>query len=119
MNQYIGYARVGADYQHLDLQRDMLMRAGYGVIYEEAGSGKGAARPEFEQSRKALRAGETLVVWRLHHLARSLSDLVQIVVDLEKLGVGAESLTEKVKKGNAVGKLAFPCLRRWLNLSVA
>ena len=60
MNQRIGYARVSTDDQHLDLQRDALMQAGCGVIYEEAASGKSAARPELEQCRKALRAGDTL-----------------------------------------------------------
>ncbi|EEL6357553.1 recombinase family protein, partial [Salmonella enterica subsp. enterica serovar Derby] len=95
MNQRIGYARVSTDDQHLDLQRDALMQAGCSVIYEEAASGKNAARPELEQCRKALRVGDTLVVWRLDRLGRSLPDLVQIVADLEQRGVGFESLTEK------------------------
>lgn len=107
MNQRIGYARVSTDDQHLDLQRDALKQAGCGVIYEEAASGKNTARPEFEQCRKALRAGDTLVVWRLDRLGRSLPDLVQIVAELEKRGVGFESLTEKIETGSAAGKLVF------------
>ncbi|MCK4162340.1 recombinase family protein [Ralstonia pseudosolanacearum] len=107
MNQRIGYARVSTDDQHLDLQRDALTRAGCGAIYEEAASGKNAARPELEQCRKALRAGDTLVVWRLDRLGRSLPDLVQIVADLERQGVGFESLTEKIETGSAAGKLVF------------
>ncbi|HCQ9068301.1 TPA: recombinase family protein [Klebsiella pneumoniae] len=107
MNQRIGYARVSTDDQHLDLQRDALQQAGCGVIYEEAASGKNTARPEFEQCRKALRAGDTLVVWRLDRLGRSLPDLVQIVAELEKRGVGFESLTEKIETGSAAGKLVF------------
>lgn len=107
MNQRIGYARVSTDDQHLDLQRDALKQAGCGVIYEEAASGKNTARPELEQCRKALRAGDTLVVWRLDRLGRSLSDLVQIVADLERQGVSFESLTEKIETGGAAGKLVF------------
>ena len=107
MNQRIGYARVSTDDQHLDLQRDALKQAGCSVIYEEAASGKNAARPELEQCRKALRAGDTLVVWRLDRLGRSLPDLVQIVGDLEQRGVGFESLTEKIETGSAAGKLVF------------
>ncbi|EHO0042729.1 TPA: recombinase family protein [Escherichia coli] len=107
MNQRIGYARVSTDDQHLDLQRDALQQAGCSVIYEEAASGKNAARPELEQCRKALRAGDTLVVWRLDRLGRSLHDLVQIVAELEQRGVHFESLTEKIETGSASGKLQF------------
>ena len=107
MNQRIGYARVSTDDQHLDLQRDALQQAGCSVIYEDAASGKSAARPELEQCRKALRAGDTLVVWRLDRLGRSLHDLVQIVAELEQRGVHFESLTEKIETGSAAGKLVF------------
>ena len=107
MNQRIGYARVSTDDQHLDLQRDALQQAGCGVIYEEAASGKTVFRPELEQCRKALRAGDTLVVWRLDRLGRSLPDLVQIVAELERDGIGFESLTEKIETGSATGKLVF------------
>src|SRR5690606_27507974 len=86
MNQRIGYARVSTDDQHLELQRDALSQAGCSMIYEETISGKSAVRPELEQCRKALRAGDTLVVWRLDRLGRSLPDLVQIIADLEQRG---------------------------------
>lgn len=78
MNQRIGYARVSTDDQHLDLQRDALKKVGCSAVYEETASGKSADRPELEQCRKALRTGDTLVVWRLDRLGRSLPDLVQI-----------------------------------------
>jgi DNA invertase Pin-like site-specific DNA recombinase len=107
MSQRIGYARVSTDDQHLELQRDALMLAGCDTIYEEAASGKNATRPELEQCRKALRAGDTLVVWRLDRLGRSLHDLVKIVADLERQGVGFESLTEKIETGSVAGKLVF------------
>lgn len=107
MNQHIGYARVSADDQNLDLQRDALKQSGCSVIYEEAASGKTADRPELDQCRKALRAGDTLVVWRLDRLGRSLPDLVRIVVELERDSIGFESLTEKIETGSAAGKLVF------------
>ena len=88
MNQRIGYARVPTDDQHLDLQRDALRQAGCGAIYEEAASGKNTARPELAQCRKALRARDTLVVWRLDRLGRSLPDLVHIVTVLERHVIG-------------------------------
>jgi len=107
MNQRIGYARVSTEDLHLDLQRDALQQAGCGVIYEEAASGKNAARLELDQCRKALRSGDTLVVWRLDRLGRSLPDLVQIVGDLDRSGIGFESLTEKIETNSAAGKLVF------------
>lgn len=107
MNQRIGYARVSIDDQHLDLQRDALQRAGCCVIYEEMTSGKNAARPELEQCSKALRAEDTLVVWRLDRLGRSLPNLIQIVTELEQRGVGFESLTEQIETRSASGKLIF------------
>jgi len=107
MKQRIGYARVSTDDQHLDLQRDALTKSGCSVIYEEAASGKSTARPELEQCRKALREGDTLVVWRLDRLGRSLPELVQIVAELEQRGVGFESLTEKIETDSAAGRLVF------------
>ena len=107
MNQKIGYARVSTDDQHLDLQNDALKKAGCSVIYEEKASGKNTERLELEQCRKALRAGDTLVVWRLDRLGRSLPDLVKIVAELERDGIGFESLAEKIETNSANGKLTF------------
>lgn len=107
MNQRIGYARVSTDDQNLDLQRDALRLAGVGSIYEEAASGKLAVRQELGHCLKALRAGDTLVVWRLDRLGRSLPDLVQIVAGLEERGIGFESITEKIETTSAAGKLVF------------
>ena len=107
MNQRIGYARVSTDDQNLDLQRDALRLAGVGSIYEEAASGKTAARQELDHCLKALRVGDTLVVWRLDRLGRSLPDLVQIVAGLEEKGIGFESITERIETTSAAGKLVF------------
>lgn len=107
MNQRIGYARVSTDDQNMDLQRDALRLSGVQSIYEEMASGKDADRPELQQCLKALRAGDTLVVWRLDRLGRSLSDLVRIVAELEGKGVGFESITERIETASAAGSLVF------------
>lgn len=108
MTKRIGYARVSTDDQHLDLQLDALKRAGCAAVYEEKMSGKSAAnRPELDHCLKALRTGDTLVVWRLDRLGRSLQDLVRIVTELEGQGIAFESLGEKIDTGSASGKLQF------------
>jgi DNA invertase Pin-like site-specific DNA recombinase len=107
MAKLIGYARVSTDDQNLDLQRDALHKAGCKVIYEETASGKNATRVELAQCRKALRLGDTLVVWRLDRLGRSLPDLVSIIGELEAEGIAFQSITEKIETGSAAGKLVF------------
>jgi|UniRef100_UPI0039F6ED81 DNA invertase Pin-like site-specific DNA recombinase len=102
-----GYARVSTDDQNLDLQRDALNRAGCDRLYEEKASGKSADRPQLEECLADLREGDTLTVWRLDRLGRSLPDLVRIVGDLEKRGVGFESLSERIETVSAAGKLIF------------
>jgi DNA invertase Pin-like site-specific DNA recombinase len=77
----IGYARVSTDDQTLDLQRDALKRAKCRQIYEEHASGKNTARPQLEACLKSLREGDTLIVWRLDRLGRSLGDLIRLTHD--------------------------------------
>ena len=107
MSKRIGYARVSTDDQNLNLQRDALTRSGCDTIYEETVSGKSAERVELEHCRKALRSGDTLVVWRLDRLGRSLSDLVKIIGELEQETISFESLCEKINTSSASGKLQF------------
>lgn len=107
MQKRIGYARVSSDDQNLDLQRDAMQNVACDSVYEEKASGKSADRPELANCLKALRTGDTLVVWRLDRLGRSLSDLVKIVSELEARGVVFESITEKIETGSATGKLVF------------
>ena len=108
MNQKIGYARVSTDDQNLHLQRDALVAAGCEIIYEDKASGKSTARPELDNCLKALRPGDTLVVWRLDRLGRSLSDLVKVVTNLiDERGVGFLSLQEQIETNSASGKLIF------------
>lgn len=107
MTHRIGYARVSTDDQELALQLDALSGTGCLSIYQEKASGKDTERPELIQCLKALRSGDTLVVWRMDRLGRSLSDLVKTISDLEARGVGFESLTEKIETSSATGKLMF------------
>jgi DNA invertase Pin-like site-specific DNA recombinase len=107
MTKLIGYARVSTDDQNLDLQRDALKKAGCTVIYEETASGKNTERPELEHCLKALRPGDTLVVWRLDRLGRSLPDLVGVITQLEADGIIFQSITERIETGSAAGKLIF------------
>jgi DNA invertase Pin-like site-specific DNA recombinase len=102
----IGYARVSTIDQNLDLQRDALQRAGCGQMYEDKASGRAKSnRPELAAALRALRAGDTLVVWRLDRLARSLVDLVQIINELGEKGVGFRSLTEQIDTSSVQGRL--------------
>jgi DNA invertase Pin-like site-specific DNA recombinase len=103
----IGYARVSTIEQTLDLQRDAMLAAGTDCLYEDKASGKTADRPELVHCLKALRDGDTLVVWRLDRLGRNLKDLVRIVSDLEARGVKFKSLTESLDTGGPTGKLVF------------
>lgn len=104
----IGYARVSTADQNLDLQRDALARAACVQVYEEKASGKAASnRVELANALRSLRKGDTLIVWRLDRLGRSLSDLVHIVNELHERGVGFESLTEKIDTRSAQGRMFF------------
>ncbi len=82
----IGYARVSTEDQHLDLQRDALARAGCGRIFESRGSGAKADRPGLLAALDYARSGDSVVVWRLDRLGRSLSDLIALVRRMEKFG---------------------------------
>lgn len=107
MSQRIGYARVSTHEQDLDLQLDALKKHGCDAIYEEKVSAASLDRPELTNCLKALRAGDTLVVWRLDRLGRSLKDLVETVTALESRGVHFQSLNESIETGSATGKLMF------------
>lgn len=102
----IGYARVSTADQSLALQLDGLRRAGCEQIYEERASGRAAAdRPELQNLLRSVRPGDTIVIWRLDRLGRSLADLVTMVNDLAAREVALESLTERLDTSTAAGKL--------------
>lgn len=103
----IGYARVSTDDQMLSMQLDALRTAGCVTTYQEHASSKQADRPELAHAIKALRKGDTLVVWRLDRLGRSLPHLVSMVTDIEALGASFESVTERIETRSATGRLTF------------
>ncbi|MBA2777774.1 recombinase family protein [Billgrantia kenyensis] len=103
----IGYARVSTQDQNPQLQRDALEEAGCEQVFEERVTGTKRERPELQACLRALRDGDTLVVWKLDRLARSLKDLVELIHELNERGVGFRSLTEAIDTTSAGGKLVF------------
>lgn len=103
----VGYARVSTDDQNLNLQRDALNQAGCEQLYEDQFSSAKAERPGLQQALQYARAGDTLVVWRLDRLSRSLKDLIEMVTLLESKGIGLKSLQEAIDTSSSSGKLIF------------
>ena len=101
----IGYARVSTEDQHLDLQRYALTRAGCERTFEDRRSGAKADRPGLTAALDFARAGDSLVVWRLDRLGRSLSDLIALVRRMEESGVQLRSLTEGIDTSTTKGSL--------------
>ena len=110
----VGYMRVSkADgSQTTDLQRDALLAAGVDqdALYEDKDSGKKDDRPQLTACLKAVRAGDTVLVWKLDRLGRDLRHLVNIVHDLTQRGIGLRVLTGQgaaIDTSTASGKLVF------------
>jgi len=105
----IGYARVSTNEQNLDLQRDALLKAGVTAkdIYTDKITGVKAERPGLTTALSHLREGDTLVVWRLDRLGRSLKHLIETVTTLKERGVSFKSLTENIDTSTATGNLVF------------
>jgi DNA invertase Pin-like site-specific DNA recombinase len=103
----IGYARVSTVDQNEALQRRELEGAGCNRIYTDKASGKNADRPELTKALDRLEEGDTLVVWKLDRLGRSLLDLITIVKNLEDRGVNFRSLTEGFDTTTNGGRLVF------------
>jgi DNA invertase Pin-like site-specific DNA recombinase len=103
----IGYARVSTLDQTLALQQDALRAAGCEQLYTDTVSGSVTERPGLTQALSHLRAGDTLVVWRLDRLGRSLPHLIETVGQLQERGVGFRSLQEQIDTTTSGGKLVF------------
>ncbi|HCW62867.1 MULTISPECIES: recombinase family protein [Alphaproteobacteria] len=107
----IGYMRVSSvdDRQSVDLQRDALLAAGVDErhLYSDKASGARDDRPGLKACLEFLKAGDTLVVWKLDRLGRSLTNLLAIITDLKNRGVAFRSLTEQMDTSTPHGELLF------------
>jgi DNA invertase Pin-like site-specific DNA recombinase len=108
--QLIGYARVSTEDQSLALQTDALEKAGCLNIYPEKISGAKKVRPQLDLAIKDLRPGDTLVVWRLDRLSRSMRDLYGRLEEIHEAGASFKSLTEHFDFNTATGKLILGML---------
>ena len=107
----IGYARVSTHDQNLDLQKDALEKAGCEKIYVEHISGASSSRPELERAFEILREGDTLIVWRLDRLGRSLKHLIEWMCCQVVRHRGSSTFWSPVGSG-----LDFPNLCKWIML---
>jgi len=106
----VGYARVSTDEQTTALQLDALRVAGCALIHEDSASGASRSRPGLGRALEDLRAGDTLVVWRLDRLGRSLRDLLDISEMLRERDVALRSLTDHIDTGTAAGRMLYAVL---------
>src|SRR5918911_328837 len=103
----VGYARVSTTDQTLNLQHDALTKAGCTKIFTDTASGAQAERKGLTEALSYVRAGDTLVVWKLDRLGRSLKDLITRITELETRKIGFKSLTEQIDTTTSGGKLIF------------
>lgn len=103
----IGYARVSTIQQHTEQQEAALADAGCTRVFRETASGTKADRPELARALDRLEEGDTLVVWRLDRLGRSLAHLIVTVNELHERGVGLRSIHENIDTTTSTGRLVF------------
>src|SRR5512132_2573796 len=103
----IRYARISTSDQTLDLQKDALEKAGCERIFTDTASGAKQERVGLDEALSYVRKGDTLVVWRLDRLGRSLPHLIETITGLENRGIGFKSLTESIDTTTSGGKLVF------------
>jgi len=107
----VGYARVSTDEQTTALQHDALRAAGCDPIFEDAAaSGSLRSRPGLDEALAAVRAGDTLVVWKLDRLGRSLRHLLDVAETLRERKVALRSLTDHIDTATAAGRMLYAVL---------
>jgi len=103
----IGYARISTVDQNLDMQKDALTKAGCEKIFTDVMSGSKDKRPGLESALNSLSTGDTLVVWKLDRLGRSVQQLIKCVQDLENKGITFLSIRDNLDTKTSAGKLFF------------
>src|SRR6266566_6254038 len=103
----IGYARVSTQDQTLHLQMDALEKIGCDKIYADTISGSATERKGLDEALAYVRAGDTLVVWKLDRLGRSLKHLIETISNLNNRNIGFQSITENIDSTTSDGKLIF------------
>jgi DNA invertase Pin-like site-specific DNA recombinase len=103
----IGYARVSTQDQNLELQRKALLDAGCKKIFDDKLSGSRSDRPGLAQALAILRDGDTLVVWKLDRLGRSVKHMVDLVGELREKGIQLRSLTDSINTATPSGRFFF------------
>lgn len=103
----VGYARVSTEDQNLDLQADALKSAGCEHLFTDQLSGAAKNRPGLVEALKYLRQGDTLVVWKLDRLGRTVKGLVDLVECLQEKGIQFRSLTDGIDTSTSAGRFFF------------
>ena len=103
----IGYARISTKDQSFDLQIDALNKAGCEKIFKEVVSGIKTEKVELKEVMKVLRTGDTLVVWRLDRLGRSLKSLISFVNELKEGGIYFASIMDSIDTSSSMGQFFF------------
>lgn len=113
----IGYARVSTNEQILDLQKDALEKLGCTKIYSDVVSGAKEERKGLQEALEYVREGDTLVVWRLDRLGRSLKHLIETITKLNSRKIGFKSIAENIDTTTSGGNWSFISSGRWLSLN--
>lgn len=103
----IGYARVSTQDQNLELQCSSLQKSGCTKIYQDKASGKKSNRPGLETALEVLRKDDTLVVWKLDRLGRTVKSLIEFVNELQQKGVHFKSITDNIDTSTPSGRFFF------------
>jgi len=104
---FVGYARVSTEDQNLQLQLDALKKAKCKHVFTDKMTGATKVRPGLTEALSYLRSGDTLVVWKLDRLGRTVKDLVDLVTDLENEGVNFKSITDVIDTTTSAGRFFF------------